>query len=77
MYFCPLPAQPRQMQPLMSLPHVLAAWAQVRWEATKGFHLPDLLCKECGSLEEMMEVRWGEDGLGRGEQRRRRHFPNS
>lgn len=29
---------------------------QVRWDTAKGFHVPELLCKECSSLEETLRV---------------------
>lgn len=28
----------------------------VRWDTAKGFHVPELLCKECSSLEETLQV---------------------
>lgn len=38
------------------MPHRVA---QVRWDTAKGFHVPELLCKECSSLEETLQVRRG------------------
>lgn len=34
-------------------PHV----CQVRWDTEHGFHVPELLCKDCDSLEDMIKVR--------------------
>ena len=31
--------------------------AQVRWEPTKGFHVPDLACRECTTLQDTLQVR--------------------
>lgn len=31
--------------------------SQVRWDTEHGFHVPDLLCKDCDSLEDMIKVR--------------------
>lgn len=35
---------------------------QVRWDTAKGFHVPELLCKECSSLEETLQVRPADTG---------------
>ncbi len=37
---------------------ITSCW-QVRWDATAGFHVPELLKKECTSLEEALQVRAG------------------
>lgn len=33
------------------------AQLQVRWDTEHGFHVPELFCKDCDSLEEMIKVR--------------------
>lgn len=30
--------------------------AQVRWEPIKGFHVPDLACHECSTLQDTLKV---------------------
>ena len=32
----------------------------MRWDTEHGFHVPELFCKDCDSLEDMIRVR----GLG-------------
>ena len=41
---------------------------QVRWEPTKGFHVPELYVKECATLEDLLQARRGGGAAG-GQQR--------
>jgi hypothetical protein len=45
------------------LPAAALSRVQVRWDTSKGFHMPDLLCKECATLEDTLRVRCSWAGL--------------
>lgn len=42
--------------PLAAAQRYLLPMMQVRWDATAGFHAPDLLKQECTSLEQALRV---------------------
>ena len=42
---------------LYDLLHWTKEQLQVRWDAGKGFHVPDLAIKDCPSIDDMLNVR--------------------
>lgn len=50
------PAVPRERWAGSTCRVCLHLLVQVRWDAVKGFHVPDLHVKECASLEELLKV---------------------